>query len=107
MVRKAKTRGLINIMEGGKYCKDLYLRGQEFRSGNIEKALKKFGSLGRKFVFRCGKRQWGFLGSKRCGKKKFSGRMAALIYRAYEFESLVSVMQNDPFSYFLEIDIMN
>ena len=37
----------------------------------------------------------------------FSGRMAALIYRAYEFESLVSVTQNDPFCYFLEIDILN
>ena len=40
--------------------------------------------------------------------------MAALIYRAYEFESLVSVMQkdpfyhqNDPFWHFLEIDIVN
>ena len=33
--------------------------------------------------------------------------MAALIYRAYEFESLVSVTKNDPFSYLLEIDIAN
>ena len=33
--------------------------------------------------------------------------MAALIYRAYEFESLVSVTQNDPFWHFLEIDIVN
>ena len=40
--------------------------------------------------------------------------MAALIYSAYEFESLVSVTQNDPFYdhndpfwHFLEIDIVN
>ena len=33
--------------------------------------------------------------------------MAALIYRAYEFESLVSVTQNDPFYDLLEIDIAN
>ena len=32
---------------------------------------------------------------------------AALIYRAYEFESLVSVTQNDPFYLLLEIDIVN